>query len=240
MVRKALAALASAAILLCVGIFDSAPADAQGLGAYRGLGGGYYRGPRGGVAVGAGYRGGARIGFYRGPRGGVAVRGGYYGGGYRTGYYGGRAYYGGRGYYGGGYRTGYYGGRGYYGCGCRTGYYGDDDSYTDVGYQTVGYGGGYRLRLRRRIWLRLRRRIWLSDRALKRRVDAKRPRLRLLRRLPTSAVVGLWTLLTIVDRGGPPCPGRRAAWKCRAVRDTGFKIQSGSGPRRDRANVAVQ
>src|SRR3954462_12955141 len=113
-VRKALAAFASAAVLLCVGVFDSAPADAQGLRAYRGLGG-----PRGGVAVGAGYRGGAGVGFYRGPRGGVAVWGGYYyGGGYRTGYYGGR------GYYGGGSRIGYYGWRGYYGGGYRTGYYG--------------------------------------------------------------------------------------------------------------------
>src|SRR5712671_7522387 len=96
MLRKALAACAFAAILLCVGVFDSAPADAQG----------YSR-----------YRGGARVGVYRGPRGGVAVRAGY-GGGYRTGYYGGR------GYYGGGYRTGYYGGQGYYGGGYRTGYYG--------------------------------------------------------------------------------------------------------------------
>jgi hypothetical protein len=127
MVSKALAAFVFAAILLCVGVFDSAPADAQG----------YARA----------YRGGAGVGIYRGPRGGVAVRAGY-GGGYRTGYYGGRGY-GGRGY-GGGYRTGYYGGRGY-GVGYRTGYYGGggyyggyDDTYTDAGYQTVGYeGDGY-------------------------------------------------------------------------------------------------
>ena len=89
MVRKAFAACASAAILLCVGVFDSAPADAQG----------YSR---------TAYRGGAGVGYYRGPRGSVAVRAGYNGGGYRTGYYGGRGY-------GGGYRTGYYGGGGYYG-----------------------------------------------------------------------------------------------------------------------------
>src|SRR3954447_18338367 len=73
MLRKALAACASAAILLCVGVFDSAPADAQGYArAYRGGAGvGIYRGPRGGVAIGAGYRGGAGVGIYRGPRGGV-------------------------------------------------------------------------------------------------------------------------------------------------------------------------
>src|SRR5258705_3642334 len=70
MLRKALAACAFATILLCVGVFDSAPADAQG----------YSR-----------YRGGARVGVYRGPRGGVAVRAGY-GGGLSTGYYGGRGY----------------------------------------------------------------------------------------------------------------------------------------------------
>src|SRR4051794_31872047 len=47
MLRKALAAAAFAAILLCV--FDSAPADAQGYGRYRGGAGiGVYRGPRGG------------------------------------------------------------------------------------------------------------------------------------------------------------------------------------------------
>src|SRR5207253_10377808 len=57
MLRKALAACASAAILLCVGVFDSAPADAQGYArAYRGGAGvGIYRGPRGGVAIGARY-----------------------------------------------------------------------------------------------------------------------------------------------------------------------------------------
>src|SRR5882757_4212598 len=122
MLRRALAAYAFAAVLLCVGVFDSAPADAQGYSRYRGGAGvGIYRGPRGGVAVRAGYGGGYRTGYY-GGRG--------YGGGYRTGYYGGRGYgggyrtgyYGGRGYSGGGYRTGYYGGQGYYGGGYRTGY----------------------------------------------------------------------------------------------------------------------
>src|SRR5436189_5052207 len=93
MLRKALAASALAATLLYVGVFDSAPADAQG----------YARA----------YRGGAGVGIYRGPRGGVAVRAGY-GGGYRTGYYGGRGY-------GGGRRPGYYRGGGdqYRACGAR-------------------------------------------------------------------------------------------------------------------------
>src|SRR3954470_7917869 len=117
MLRKALAAAAFAAILLCVGVFDSTPADAQGYGRYRGGAGvGVYRGPRGGVAGGARY-GGAGVGIYRGPRGGVAVRAGY-GGGYRTGYYGGRGY-------GGRHRTRYYRGRGFWGA-----------------FRTASYGGG--------------------------------------------------------------------------------------------------
>ena len=56
MLRKALAACAFATILLSVGVFDSTPADAQGYSRYRG--------PRGGVAVGARF-GGAGVGIYR-------------------------------------------------------------------------------------------------------------------------------------------------------------------------------